>query len=230
MQKTSAICAAVLLALGITSSAEAAWYTSTGNNLTVLGGTGGIIGGTNDVTFGWDGTLRTAVVTDGSSNASLSSPTLYYSKAWTVHHMNIYAPGSYVFYTGCSAGDPSCGVGSQYNLTVPTGYLGAHMLWDWSITHNTGAADPFCAGAAGTAGCNTTLTANDRYTVWSMVSVDTPFDTDTYHGTKMIDGPTVGLSWNFNVMTSAVPVPAAAWLFGSGLLGLVGVTARRKAS
>ena len=27
---------------------------------------------------------------------------------------------------------------------------------------------------------------------------------------------------------SAVPVPAAAWLFGSGLLGLVGV-ARRKA-
>ena len=29
--------------------------------------------------------------------------------------------------------------------------------------------------------------------------------------------------------TSAVPVPAAAWLFGSGLLGLVGVARRKKA-
>lgn len=31
------------------------------------------------------------------------------------------------------------------------------------------------------------------------------------------------------VITSAVPVPAAAWLFGSGLLGLVGVARRKKA-
>ena len=34
--------------------------------------------------------------------------------------------------------------------------------------------------------------------------------------------------WFDNVTVSAVPVPAAAWLFGSGLIGLVGV-ARRKA-
>jgi hypothetical protein len=29
---------------------------------------------------------------------------------------------------------------------------------------------------------------------------------------------------------STVPVPAAAWLFGSGLLGLVGVARRKKVS
>ena len=32
-----------------------------------------------------------------------------------------------------------------------------------------------------------------------------------------------------NVYTSVVPVPAAAWLFGSGLLGLIGVARRKKA-
>jgi len=33
--------------------------------------------------------------------------------------------------------------------------------------------------------------------------------------------------WTFNLNTTVVPVPAAVWLFGSGLLGLIGV-ARRK--
>jgi hypothetical protein len=34
------------------------------------------------------------------------------------------------------------------------------------------------------------------------------------------DRPLVGVS--------AIPVPAAAWLFGSGLLGLIGVARRKK--
>ena len=34
----------------------------------------------------------------------------------------------------------------------------------------------------------------------------------------------------YNVTVSAIPVPAAVWLFGSGLLGLVGIARRRKAA
>ena len=33
---------------------------------------------------------------------------------------------------------------------------------------------------------------------------------------------------NYDFITTPVPVPAAAWLFGSGLLGLIGVARRKK--
>ncbi|MDB4516177.1 VPLPA-CTERM sorting domain-containing protein [Crocinitomicaceae bacterium] len=35
--------------------------------------------------------------------------------------------------------------------------------------------------------------------------------------------------WSVDITPSAIPVPAAVWLFGSGLLGLVGVARRKKA-
>ena len=54
-------------------------------------------------------------------------------------------------------------------------------------------------------------------------------------GSPMLAGPFAGNSANFaftsihiDSITSEVPVPAAVWLFGSGLIGLVGVARRRK--
>jgi hypothetical protein len=43
------------------------------------------------------------------------------------------------------------------------------------------------------------------------------------------DVPSGNFYDNVSLAPSAVPVPAAVWLFGSGLLGLVGVARRRKA-
>jgi len=51
-------------------------------------------------------------------------------------------------------------------------------------------------------------------------------DSNGIPGTAMTAGPFTGFSPYFKVNT--VPIPAAAWLFGSGLLGLVGVARRRR--
>jgi len=63
-----------------------------------------------------------------------------------------------------------------------------------------------------------------------------PFTDDGIGGSPLIDGPFVGLNVNFDIgsgnsltvlSVSSVPVPAAVWLFGSGLAGLLGVAGRR---
>jgi hypothetical protein len=56
-------------------------------------------------------------------------------------------------------------------------------------------------------------------------------------GNPMQDGPFIGFNANFDATSltvtgytpAVIPVPAAVWLFGSGLLGLVGVARRKKA-
>ena len=46
-----------------------------------------------------------------------------------------------------------------------------------------------------------------------------------------IDGfaDTYAVPFSLVIQTSAVPIPAAVWLFGSGLIGLIGVARRKKA-
>ncbi|HSJ48532.1 MAG TPA: VPLPA-CTERM sorting domain-containing protein [Gammaproteobacteria bacterium] len=64
-----------------------------------------------------------------------------------------------------------------------------------------------------------------------------PFSDDGIGGSPLIDSPFLGVNINFDIGSgnsltvlsiSEVPVPAALWLLGSGLIGLFGV-ARRKA-
>lgn len=61
-----------------------------------------------------------------------------------------------------------------------------------------------------------------------------PLIADSVGGVPMIDGPFAGLSINLDITALhidevVVPIPAAAWLFGSGLVGLMGVSGRKKA-
>lgn len=225
--------------------------TTTGNNFSMVGATGGSTGGNNDTVFSWDGTFKSTVANDNSFNATLSSVSKFGGYSWVAHNVNIYGPGSYTFDTGAPTGAASTATAApDYNMTVGAGQVGAHMLFDWGATSTTTACGKAncnidvvvlwnlnqawgTSASSGVFKTNTTST-NSTSTVWSGLSVDTDMDSNTFNGTAMVDGAFVGQSANFNVMgitaaPSAVPVPAAAWLLGSGLLGLVGV-ARRKAA
>jgi hypothetical protein len=68
---------------------------------------------------------------------------------------------------------------------------------------------------------------------WTFIGV---IDTDGFTSVEILelrgtDGDGVFI-WgdDFTVGVSAIPVPAAVWLFGSGLLGLVGMARRKKAT
>jgi hypothetical protein len=68
-----------------------------------------------------------------------------------------------------------------------------------------------------------------------------PLVSNTISGSPMRSGPFTGFNANFDITSAhitapdfpdppAVPVPAAVWLFGSGLVGLVGVARRKRSS
>lgn len=82
--------------------------------------------------------------------------------------------------------------------------------------------DDFVDSAVATLTCTNDCSENDTYTL-------------TYAAHVPVGDPSKfgGVLYNLTLtgtIGSAVPVPAAAWLFGSGLLGLAGVARRRKAA
>jgi len=69
--------------------------------------------------------------------------------------------------------------------------------------------------------------------IWMLATVDG--NSDGIMGIPMaISGPFAGFNAGFNATLAptpkAVPVPAAVWLFGTGLMGLVGVARRKKSA
>jgi hypothetical protein len=173
---------------------------------------GGVaMGGANDVIFNWDGTLYTDPVTQTTPNLSLVSatPTQFFGFPWTVHDARAFGPGSYYFQT------PQ---GNTQNLVVGPDEIGANLVFDW----NSMAMDMVLLW-------NRNSTVNgDIYgyppdgQVFALASADG--NGDGIPGVPMVDGPFVDFQPNFNI--KSVPLPATAWLFASGILGIVGIARR----
>ena len=78
---------------------------------------------------------------------------------------------------------------------------------------------------------NSVDAGNPTDNIWTQLGVGTgaaPDNTATVDFNILVLAPAGGSGYFDSIEANLVPVPAAVWLFGSGLLGLVGVARRRK--
>jgi len=113
----------------------------------------------------------------------------------------------------------------------------------WNTSFAPGCSTGSCMGVSPSGALPLVLDTVDNANDFVANTGATPGTTGAFNnvfgvgGNPMADGPFTGFNANFDITSmssivvtpAAVPVPAAVWLFGSGLVGLVGVARRRKA-
>jgi hypothetical protein len=258
MNKKNALASALGIALLGTGSAYAANIgvlpgyapiTSASSNLTVLTLNGVGVGGTNNVVINWDGTAFNAnsdyTGLGSVSNMTAASATPFSGDFWTAHDIQVFAPGSYAFDTTLGGGIAESGM---LNMQVGAGQLGMHMLFDWgagtnmdfavlwqnnavfgsnytSCVSSPGSNCLWNSGPASSFAGGTTANRPAGNQVWMLASIDG--DGDGVPGIRNAAGATFS-AYTFNFNVQPVPLPPAAVLFGSGLLGLLGMARKRK--
>lgn len=161
----------------------------------------------NTVAGSIDFTLGTGSFNSGGTN--------FFSIPWTATVVAAWeAPGSYTFAGSVPAGgtSPAPGTTFSYSFTLGANQYAAGLYFDWSVNTNI-----------------PVLAVFERVgNTLSVVPVDS--DGDGSPGTAMVTSPFPGQTAAFSgVIVPEVPVPAAAYLLGSGLLGVIGVARRKKA-
>ena len=159
-----------------------------------------------DATGGGVGVDTTVTGSIGGGAWSVSSTTPFFGQNWTAHSGTTFGPGTYSFATVEGA--------TYTGVVVGAGQVGGHILFNWGVVADIDVINVWDVAAG-------------VYTSTDGIS-GTPANPDGVRGYGMLDGAFAGFNANFDF--TAVPVPAAVWLFGSGLLGLVGVARRRKAT
>ena len=128
---------------------------------------------------------------------------------------------------------------SNINITVTGGSIWSGTYTDyfpaWTSTDGAGVTGFTYLGIMQGPSCNDGTCEMFRLTFQGILdgqpgthNLRSP--TEGYNGGEFNDMQQSGTAWTGGVQAAVVPVPAAAWLFGSGLLGLVGMARRKKAA
>jgi hypothetical protein len=185
-----------------------------------------------------------AFLTTGTANAMAVSGN-FGASGYDVINFSVATPGTVdLQYTG-GYSDPTFSLfnGSGAHLITNDEDLDKNSLYP-HITQTLGAGNysllvSYCCANAnyvGSEGSSTSLWDGYNNGSYSIGGTGTLSGMQAYLDLHYFDessfyaaGSSYSLTVSDNVQVGAVPVPAAAWLLGSGLLGLVGV-ARRKAA
>ncbi len=213
----------------------------------MVNGTGSFTTSTNFFGFTWNADvveMRMHNTMMGGTDMSAESHTF----AFTVQTMANFSTGdttkcisvASAGYNGCAdeiAGGWANFGGPRaysYNYTLNAGQFAAHTLFDWSSSEDIPVLaimqvtnDPMVDGFMTVASVDLAGNVSGGGSLYGvpMIQCSTAADND---GCGPFPGQTPIFSGTI-VPVSAVPVPAAVWLFGSGLLGLVGVARRKMA-
>jgi hypothetical protein len=243
------------LGLGVNMYSDSANFTLLAPNGGVVGGTNDVsmVWNGNAYTSSSDYTGPGGA----AANITASSTTPFFGHQWTAHDIQVFVPGSYSFDTTLGGGVPESGFLSatvplghfgvhmlfdwNANLNIDVfvvanmnSVFGSGLLY--ATQTNTKGQFKCDANFTGTITKNClydgpgygSAGAPTKDQVWMLASVDP--DGDGVMGLPMASGgPFAGFNANFNANMSPVPVPAALWLFGTGLLGLAGIARRKKA-
>lgn len=193
-----------------------------------------------------------------TANVTLSSTAPFFGHSWAMHDIQVFMPGSYSFDTALGGGNPESGtlnvaVGAgQLGMHMLWDVSGDNnvdvfVVFDQNSIFGSGLLYSTQTNTKGQFTCDVsysgTITKNCLYDVGPYGSAGAPVTNQTWMlasadgngdgvmGIPMASGgPFAGYSANFNanLTPTAIPVPAAVWLFGSGLVGLVSVARRRK--
>jgi len=204
--KKTALAASMLLSLGAASTgAQALSINVTTMEFYDAGGNPGFYGGgLNTSVVGSMNSAATGVITSGGTD--------FFGTPWTATQQMWTDTVRYSNWSGSSASGPF-----NYDFWLTGNQVAVGMYFNWGAAVDIAVLQIF--------DCDGTTCAN----------VNNDSIHPTVPGTVMDNGPFAGQHATFKGLSAdtmpavqAVPVPAAVWLFGSGLLGLVGVARRKK--